>query len=109
VSASTFLRRSGLDASRTDLAREFRRDPFGFHSPDLQYLVSLMRALPAPGKHMLVTVTPGQEWVLARLGTGDPPRVERFDDIRFHRIEDAEWHVFQLRWEAIFGVPLALD
>ena len=32
-----------FDASRIDLAEEFKANPFGEHSPDLQYLLNLMR------------------------------------------------------------------
>jgi hypothetical protein len=32
-----------FDPSRLDLAREYKARPFGEHSPDLQYLLNLMR------------------------------------------------------------------
>jgi hypothetical protein len=33
-----------LDPSRLELAREFKDQPFGRHSPDLQYLLHRMRS-----------------------------------------------------------------
>src|SRR2546423_1332909 len=40
-----------FDKSRLDLAREFKTNPFGEHSPDLQYLLHIMRQPGrAPGK-----------------------------------------------------------
>ena len=32
-----------FDNARLDLAREFKASPFGEHSPDLQYLLHIMR------------------------------------------------------------------
>ncbi len=38
-----------FDASRLDLAREYKARPFGEHSPDLQYLLNLMRTRETDG------------------------------------------------------------
>ena len=97
-----------LDPSRTDLAREFRARPYGVHSPELQVLINRMRSLPVDGKHVLITVRPGEEWMLGQLH-GDPPQVRRLPEHRFDRLEAAEWFVFKLRWRALCGEELRLD
>lgn len=104
--AENFIRRTGIDASRTDLAEAFRRDPFGFQRPELRALVNFMRALPIEGKHFLVTVIPGQRWMLAQMSETRPLRPTLFENVQFESLEDAERHVFALRWERIFGSPL---
>ena len=97
-----------IDASRTDLVREFRERPFGPYSPDLQHVLNRMRWSPLAGRHVLVTRVPHQEWVLATLTgrRGDGPVV---DESRvFHSLAEAEWAVFRLRWETLTGRPPAL-
>ena len=98
-----------IDPARTDLARQFRDRPFGPHSPDLQHIVNRMRWSPLAGRHVLVTRVPYREWVLATLTgvRGDAPVV---DESRvFHSLEEAEWAVFRLRWQAITGQPLDIE
>lgn len=97
-----------LDPSRTDLAREFRARPFGVHSPELQVLLNRMRSMPVDGKHVLITVRPGEEWMLGRLRL-DPPRVQRLPEHRFHRMAEAEWFVLELRRRALCGEELCID
>ncbi|MEQ9643546.1 MAG: hypothetical protein RIM84_26235 [Alphaproteobacteria bacterium] len=96
-----------IDPNRLDLALEFRRKPFGEHSADLQAVLNAMRSLPADGKHLLVMTKPHREWTLARM-EGDPPRPALLDEV-FASLEDAEWHVFRLRWEALTGQPLNVN
>lgn len=94
-----------FDASRLDLAREFRSRPFGEHSPDLQYLLNLMRV---PGErpfHLLVMTEPYRRWTLAvkEPGTLCAPRLT---NTVFTDLLEAEWHVFKLRWQALGGDAL---
>jgi hypothetical protein len=96
-----------FDASRVDLAREFKARPFGEHSPDLQYLLNLMRSREVDGRYVLVMTRPHAQWTLARLTEGNhgPPVLTNttFDDLAV-----AEWEVFKLRWEALAGSPLEI-
>jgi hypothetical protein len=98
-----------IDPRRTDLAREFKARPFGEHSPDLQYLLNLMRR-PDRGTpfHVLVMTEPDRRWTLAVMAPGAtaPPRLT---NTVFTSLEDAEWHVFKLRWKALAGEELAID
>jgi hypothetical protein len=97
-----------FDPTRLDLAREYRARPFGAHSPDLQYLLNLMRTSDVGGRYVLLMTRPHAQWTLARMpesGLGTPlPTNATFDSL-----EDAEWAVFRLRWEALAGQPPGLD
>ncbi len=88
------------------LAREFRADPFGAHSPGLIRLLNQFRSGPIEGKHCLVCTQPHAEWRLARLSgvRGAAPAIEH--NRVFHSLAEAEWAVFKLRWEAAGGPPL---
>jgi hypothetical protein len=96
-----------FDPSRLDLAREFRDKPFGAHSPDLQYLLNLMRTRETAGRYVLVMTRPHAQWTLARLTEGNkgPPRLT---NTTFDSLVAAEWAVFKLRWEDLAGAPLEL-
>ncbi len=97
-----------FDPSRLDLAREFKARPFGAHSPDLQYLLNLMRSRETAGRYVLVMTRPHAQWTLARLTDGNhgPPVLT---NTTFDSLEAAEWSVFKLRWEALAGASLAVD
>src|SRR5688572_10297976 len=51
--------------SRLDLAREFKANPYGEHSPELQYLLHLMRRPSDQPFHQLVMTEPFRRWTLA--------------------------------------------
>jgi hypothetical protein len=97
-----------IDPSRLDLAREFKANPYGEHSPDLQYLLSLMRRPGDQPFHALVMTEPFRRWTLALL---DPtaPGPPQLTNTTFERLADAEWHVFKLRWKVLTGEELPLD
>ncbi len=97
-----------FDKARLDLAREFRANPWGEHSPDLQYLLNLMRR---PGKepfHVLLIDQAGERWTLAEMtpGSRTPPRRT---NVVFTDLKEAEWHVFKLRWATLAGEELELE
>jgi len=94
-----------FDPSRIDLAREFKARPFGEHSPDLQYLLNLMRAPSDRPFYMLVATEPHRRWTLAVKTPGDlePPRLS---NAVFESLEAAEWEVFKRRWKALGGGDL---
>jgi N,N-dimethylformamidase len=97
-----------FDKSRLDLAREFRANPFGEHSPDLQYLLNLMRQPGAEPFHVLLTDRTGERWTLGLMTPGDraPPRPT---NVAFTDLKEAEWHVFKLRWARLAGEELCID
>jgi hypothetical protein len=97
-----------FDKTRLDLAREFRANPWGEHSPDLQYLLNLMRRPGQEPFHVLLIDEAGQRWTLAEMtpGSRTPPRRT---NVVFTDLKDAEWHVFKLRWAKLAGEELALE
>lgn len=99
-----------IDPRRTDLALEFKRRPFGPHSPELQAVLNVLRSSRHCQNLLLVCVKPQphEEWVLAeKQPDGLPPRL--FSDPVFTSLEDAEWHAFRMRWEAVTGERLTVS
>ena len=97
-----------FDSSRTDLAREYKTKPYGEHSPDLQYLLNLMRKPGDQPFYVLIATEPNKRWTLAikEPGTLTPPRLTNtvFTDLKV-----AEWEVFKLRWKALGGGELDIE
>ena len=97
-----------IDPSRIELAREFKARPYGEHSPDLQYLLNLMRKPRDQPFHVLVTSPAGEQWTLALMEPG-APAAPKLTNTVFTSLEAAEWHVFKLRWQALTGQELPID
>ena len=97
-----------FDKSRLDLAREFRAKPHGEHSPDLQYLLNIMRTPREEPFPVLLIEEAGARWTLAMLAPGgrEPPRRT---NMVFTDLKEAEWHVFKMRWAALAGEELPLE
>jgi hypothetical protein len=96
-----------FDKKRLDLAAEFRASPLGEHSPDLQYLLHLMRTPKDEPFHVLFNESPGERWRLAVMQPGAPCAPTLMEQT-FTSLEQAEWHVFKLRWARLAGEDLAL-
>jgi hypothetical protein len=97
-----------FDKSRLDLAREFKASPFGEHSPDLQYLLHIMRQPGTEPFHVLLVDEDGKRWTLALLEPGGR-RAPRRTNTVFTDLKEAEWHVFKLRWATLAGEDLPLE
>ncbi len=97
-----------FDKTRLDLAREFRANPYGEHSPDLQYLLNLMRRPGPEPFHVLLVDRPGERWTLAMMTPGGR-EAPRPTNVVFADLKDAEWHVFKLRWARLAGEELPLE
>lgn len=87
------------------LAQEFRRQPHGRHSAELQRILHRMRSEPFAGHFVLVQETRAQPYRLAQLGQTPTDPIHYTGDT-FATIEDAEWAVFKLRWRRLFGIDL---
>ncbi len=87
------------------LIEEFRQNPIGHHSPDLQRLLNRLRGAPMVDKFCLVVVKPNREWQLAKTSgvRGKPVKLLKQ---RFTSMIDAEWYVFRQRWQALTGETL---
>lgn len=97
-----------LEAERTDLAAEFKAQPYGDHSPALEAALDRLRLVHPEGKLILVCTRPGREWTLAHL-EGDPPRAVMHPELVYASPREAEWAVFKLRWKWLTGAELGLD
>ncbi len=95
-----------IDPKRIGLAAEFKARPYGEHSPDLQYLLNLMRKPRGEPFHVLVVTVPGEQWTLALMEPGAPAPPKLTNTV-FTSLEEAEWHVFKLRWQALTGAGAA--
>lgn len=94
-----------FDKSRLDLAKEFCANPFGEHSPDLQYLLHLMRRPSDKPFHMLLVDRVGERWTLGIMDPRGGAAPQRTNTV-FTDLKDAEWHVFKLRWAVLAGEEL---
>jgi hypothetical protein len=88
------------------LIEEFKQNPIGHHSADLQRLLTRMRGAPMADKHCLVVIKPNREWQLAK-STGVRGKPLKMLKQRFTSMNEAEWYVFKLRWKALTGETLS--
>lgn len=98
-----------FDKNRLDLAREFKARPLGEHSPDLNYLLHIMRRPTGTAPfHILVMTNADREWTLALMepGAKKPPRLTNHV---FTDLGEAEWFVFKERWRELAGEDLPID
>jgi N,N-dimethylformamidase len=98
-----------IDPSRLDLAREFKHNPTGPHSPELQKVLKLLRWEPLAGRFVVVQPRRDGPWYLART-TG--PKGHPLDIFRaqgFNTLAEAHWALFRKRWEQHTGQALVLD
>lgn len=88
------------------LAEEFRKQPIGHHSPELERVLFLFRGQDMAGKFVLIEDEPLRKWRIGQLSgrRGDP--VEIVSDTVFESIEEAEWEIFKRRWKLHFGEDL---
>jgi len=91
-----------------ELAREFKGNPHGHHSPRLQKLLNVFRGEPIEGKYVLISTKPHGEWVLGKLNGRAKP-IDIYYDRKFSSEPEGEWEVFKLRWRRHVGEDLELD
>lgn len=89
------------------LAQEFRSQPHGRHSAELQRVLNRMRAEPFSGRYVLVQETKDLPYRLARLGPAPADPISYTGDT-FASLEEAEWAVFKLRWHRLFGCDVTV-
>ena len=83
---------------------EFRKNPIGHHSPNLQRILNILRYDLSGNQIILVTRVPFKEWVLGHMPPSRDDKIIVEDDAEiFTTKEDAEWAVFCARWAAATG------
>jgi hypothetical protein len=90
------------------LAQEFRANPYGRHSAELQRILNRMRNTPFHGRHVLIQEHRALPYRLAQLGATPVDPLSYTGDT-FPTLEEAEWAVFKLRWRSLFGTDLTVD
>jgi hypothetical protein len=101
------LDRIGIPPISSDplqLAREYKTNPTGRHSGDLQVLLNYMRTLHFGGRVIILSSQEGRCHRLARINADRG--VEYLDDGAFANATAAEWRLFELRWREIYGSNL---
>ena len=98
-----------IDPARLDLAREFKAQPLGPHSPDLQKLLKILRWDPVEGRVVAVQPERDGPWYLARLTGPKGHPVEIFRQRAYATLLEAYWALFRRRWEDHTGQALVLD
>ena len=96
-----------IDPSRTDLVEEFRNNPYGPYSPELNLVVNRLRVMPMADRYILVCTKNGCEWMLAKMPSKRGAAVELFKDRIFTNYDEGIWEVFRMRWETVTGESLA--
>ena len=98
-----------VDSERLDLAREFKANPIGPHSPDLQKLLKLLRWNEITDRYVVIQPRHGEPYYLARTTGPKGHPIEIFRGQRFDTLPEANWALFCKRWEQQTGQPLTLD
>lgn len=98
-----------IDASRLDLARQFRDRPFGPHCADLQKVLKILRWDPIDDRIIAVQPERGARWQLARSTGRKGSPIEIFEGPGYGTPAEAQWAIFRARWERHTGHPLQLD
>lgn len=98
-----------MDASRLDLARQFRDKPFGPHGTELQKVLKILRWDPIDDRIIAVQPQRGGAWQLARnVGRKGQP-IEIFEGPGYATPAEAQWAIFRRRWERHTGQALNLE
>ncbi|MGE3541981.1 MAG: N,N-dimethylformamidase beta subunit family domain-containing protein [Candidatus Tectimicrobiota bacterium] len=98
-----------IEPSRLDLAREFKANPTGPHSPELQKLLKLLRWEPIAGRFVVVQPQRDGAWYLARTTGAKGSPLEIFFAHGYATLAEAHWVLFRKRWEQHTGQALLLD
>ena len=98
-----------IDPSRHDLAHEFKQNPTGPHSPELQKLLKLLRWEPLADRFVVVRPRQDGPWYLARTTGPKGHPLEIFTSHGYATLAQAYWALFRKRWEQHTGQPLILD
>jgi N,N-dimethylformamidase len=98
-----------VDASRLDLARQFRAKPFGPHGSELQKLLKILRWDPIEDRIIAVQQQRDGAWQLARTTGPKGHPIEIFNGPGYATQAKAQWAIFRRRWERHTGETLRLE
>jgi N,N-dimethylformamidase len=98
-----------IDPTCIELAREFKQNPTGPHSPALQKLLKLLRWEPIGERIVAVQPRHDDLWYLARTTGPKGHPIEIFRSHGYETLAAAHWALFRKRWERHTGQALVLD
>ncbi|MBS0224028.1 MAG: N,N-dimethylformamidase [Proteobacteria bacterium] len=98
-----------IDASRRDLAGQFRDRPFGPHGTELQKILKILRWDPIDDRIIAVQPQRNGRWQLARSTGRKGSPIEIFEGPGYATPAEAQWAIFRSRWERHTGQPLELE
>src|SRR5687767_451860 len=98
-----------VDPERLDLAREFKMNPTGPHSPDLQKVLKLLRWGTLSNRFLVVRPRHEGPWFLARTTGPKGHPIEIFRSRGIATQAEAHWALFRQRWQQQTGQALVLD
>ncbi|MDH3452720.1 MAG: hypothetical protein OEN20_09880, partial [Gammaproteobacteria bacterium] len=98
-----------VDPRRLDLAREYKRNPLGPHSQDLQKILKIMRWDSAVKRWIAVQIERGGPWYLARTNGPKGHALSVYLEQPCETLAQAQWAIFRQRWQAHTGEALSLD
>ena len=98
-----------IETDRLDLAQEFKAQPLGPHSRDLQKILNIMRWIPNAGKPVVVCTRPYEEWCVAEQPAERGTPVKIYTEQPYADEGQAFWQVFKRRWSLLTGQELPID
>lgn len=98
-----------IDPGRLDLAHEFKAQPYGRHSGELQRVLNRIRGGANAGRYVILCTRRHEEWVLARMGEKPGDLVKPLPGPVFRSHREAEWAIFKLRWRDLTGCDLPIE
>ena len=98
-----------VDATRLDLARQFRDNPLGPHGSELQKVLKLLRWDPIDDRIVAIQRQRGTPWQLARSTGPKGHPIEVFEGPGYATMAEAQWAIFRRRWERHTGQALSLE
>src|SRR5438874_11963314 len=98
-----------VDPSRLELAREFKSNPTGPHSPELQQLLKLLRWEPLAGRFVVVQPRRDGPWYLPRTTRPKAHPMHKFYAHEHTISPDHHYALFRKRSEQHTGQALLLD
>jgi hypothetical protein len=98
-----------IEPDRLDLAQEFKAQPLGPHSRELQKVLSIMRWMPKASKPIVVCTKPYEQWCVGELPADRCTAVTVLTEHSYDDEGEAFWQVFKRRWHVLTGHELPLD
>jgi len=100
------MSRYRIDHADRQFAAAFLANPVGYHSPDLQRVLNVLRGSGPAGKYVLIVREPYRRWGLGRLPGKRGAALEVIQDVEFTDLDDAERDIFRRRWKDATGSDL---